>query len=153
MKRIFPFLIMLLLFIACNNKKTEVEDTTEYTELANYNGGVITSKMWSVIDGKKVYSFNVRMPGKTVSELVQTSKDLFDMFDMNDTIRIGGFEEVQQSISSKNFDTAYDEIRDLQKEKEKLLNDNYNVKSDGLSYNAVILIGNTPYMITMKEIK
>lgn len=153
MKKIFPFLIMLLLFVACNDKKTEVEDTTEYAELANYNGGVITSKMWSVIDGKKVYSFNVHMPGKTASELVQTSKDLFDMFDMDDTIRIGRFEEVQQSISNKNFDTAYDEILDLQKEKEKLLNDNYNVKSDGLSYNAVILIGNTPYMITMKEIK
>ena len=144
---------MLLLFVACNNKKTEVEDTTEYTELANYNGGVITSKMWSVIDGKKVYSFNVRMPGKTVSELVPTSKDLFDMFDMNDTIRIGGFEEVQQNISNENFDNAYNEILDFQKEKAKLLNDNYTVKTDGLSYNAVILIGNTPYMITMKEIK
>lgn len=159
MKKIFPFLIMLLLFTACHDKQAELEESSEYTELANYNGGVVTSKMWAVIDGKKDYMFNVRMPDKTVPERVHTSKELFSMFDIDDTIRIGDFEVEEvleaQNVKNENFDNAREEILSLQKERTQIINTNtgYDIKTDGLSYSAVILIDNKPYMITMKEIK
>ena len=150
MKKVLVFLVMLLLFAACNDsKKSDVEETSEYTELSNYNGGVVTSKMWSVINGKKVYSFNILMPGKTSSELVPTSKELFDMFDMNDTIRVGNsLESVMQTSAEINSESIKEDILKLQNERNRILNDN----GDDLTYSAVILIDGKPYMITMKRI-
>lgn len=81
------------------------------------------------------------------------------MFDIDDTIRIGDFEVEEvleaQNVKNENFDNAREEILSLQKERTQIINTNtgYDIKTDGLSYSAVILIDNKPYMITMKEIK
>ena len=154
MKKVLTLLVMLLLFAACNDsKKSNVEETSYYTELSNYNGGVVTSKMWSVINGKKTYVFNILMPGKTSSELVQTSKELFEMFNMNDTIHVGNsLESVMQTPAETNFESTREDILNLQNERNRIMNDIDTKNNDGFTYSAVILIDNKPYMITMKRI-
>lgn len=154
MKKALALLAMLLLFAACNDsKKSGIEETSEYAELSNYNGGVVTSKMRTVVNGKKVYSFNILMPGKTSSEVVPTSKELFEMFSTNDTIRVGGsLESVMQAPAETNFKNTREDILNLQNERNRILNGIDTKNDDGLTYSAVILIDNKPYMITMKRI-
>jgi hypothetical protein len=154
MKKTLALLVMLLLFAACNDsKKSGIEETSEYTELSNYNGGVVTSKMRTVINGKKVYSFNILMPGKTSSDFVPTSEELFEMFSTNDTIRVGGsLESVMQAPVETHFESAREDILNLQNERNSILNDIDTKNNYGIIYSAVILIDNKPYMITIKRI-
>lgn len=154
MKKTLALLVMLLLFAACNDsKKSGIEETSEYTELSNYNGGVVTSKMRTVINGKKVYSFNILMPGNTSSDFVPTSEELFEMFSTNDTIRVGGsLESVMQAPAETNFESTREDILNLQNERNRILNDIDTKSNDGIIYSAVILIDNKPYMITIKRI-
>ena len=154
-------IITLLLSAACNRSKPELEELSGYTELSEYNGGIVTSKMWQTVDRRKEYALGVRLPGANMSHCVDVDKEIFDMYDIGDTIQMTSQYEYyadEQTNSTEVTDATVMEIQSLQRERTQIVSAVQDAPvnkpaSDGLGYSAVILIDNKPYMITMKEIK
>lgn len=154
-------IITLLLSASCNRSKQELKELPGYTELSEYNGGIVASKTRKTVDGRKEYALGVRLPGNNMSHCVDVDKEIFDMYDMGDTIQMTPQYEsytAEQANSTEATDAAVMEIQALQQERTQIVNTVQDTQvnkpvSDGPTSNAVIPINGKLYMITIKEIK
>lgn len=90
MKNVIKIFVLILIVAAglcgCNRDEAKYTEITDTSNLYQFDGATVVSKMRSNENGNHVYAMDVKYNGKT--EYVFVTKDEYDSFELDDTIKV-----------------------------------------------------------------